>query len=113
MKLRHLVMAALVGCATFPASSLPRADVVVSNRHWLDHVVYAECGSRVRIGVAGGLRTTTLHIPTACLDRVVSFAVDPIGANSVSRSDGLAVVAGETLALEIPAYTNGYVFLSR
>jgi hypothetical protein len=113
VRLRSLFLAALVGCATLPAGDLPRADVVVTNQHWLDQVVYANCGVPVRLGVAGGLRTTTLRLPSPCLDRVVSFTVDPIGSNLISRSDGLSVVAGETLALQIPAYTNGYIFLSR
>lgn len=114
MKLRHLVMAALVGCAsTSSAWYTPPATVVVTNQHWLDQVIYADCGLRMRVGVAGGLRTTTLRLPAACVDRMVSFAADPIGSNSISVSDGLTAMAGDRLALTIPAVSNGYLFLSR
>lgn len=113
MKLRLLALAALVGCASIPAGNLPAASVVVSNDHWLDHVVYANCGTQIRVGVARGLGETTLRLPVACVDRVVSFTVDPIGADRRSTSDAIGTVAYDRLALTIPSYDNGYIFLSR
>jgi hypothetical protein len=105
-------MAALVGCAT-TVHYRPTPTVVVTNQHWLDQVVYANCGPRVRMGVARGLGQTTLKLPYTCVDRVVSFTVDPIGSNRQSHSDAIATMVDDRLALEIPAVDNGYVFLSR
>lgn len=116
MKFRLLALAALVGCATTSGARLDwntDVRVVVTNQHWLDQVVYADCGFRTRVGVAGGLRTTTLRLPPSCVDRMVSFIADPIGSTSVSVSDGLTAMAGDRLALTIPAVANGYIFLSR
>lgn len=90
-----------------------RAYVRVRNDHWLEQVVYANCGSRIRTGVAGGNRETLLRVPRECFDREVVFTTDPIGSNEVSRSDGIALVAGDVLTLHIPAFYNGYLFLSR
>ena len=113
MKLKLLALAALVGCASVPAGNLPAASVVVTNDHWLDQVVYANCGTTIRVGVARGLGETTLRLPVACVDRSVSFTVDPIGSNSRSVSDAITAVAYDRLALTIPSYDNGYLFISR
>lgn len=116
--MRHVLFAAfaglLIACST-QTGIIPqlRAYVRVQNDHWLDHVIYANCGGRIRVGVSGGVRQTLLRIPRGCEDRETAFAADPIGSYAVSRSDAMPVVAGDVLSLRIPAFFNGYLILYR
>ena len=111
---RALLMAVLVGCASAQAS-MPRsrAYLRVRNDHWLEQVVYADCGAHIRMGAAGSMRETLLKVPRECEDRSVSFSTDPIGSAEVSRSDAVEARPGDVLRLHVPAFFNGYLFLSR
>jgi hypothetical protein len=85
----------------------------MENQHWLEQVVYANCGGKVRIGIAGGLKETLLQVPFECLGRSTSFLTDPIGSEEVSMSDAVIVEAGDVWRVSIPAVFNGYLFLSK
>jgi hypothetical protein len=109
------LLGALLLCACAGVQAIPqiRSYVRVRNDHWLEQVVYATCGSRVRIGVAPSLQETLLRVPRECEDRSVSFSSDPIGSHEVSRSDGMLMTSGDVVRLHIPAFFNGYLYLSR
>jgi len=107
------ILAVLTACASVQTVSQTRAYLRVRNDHWLEQVVYANCGSKIRMGTATGIRETLLKVPRACEDRSVSFSTDPIGSNEISQSDALDVHAGDVLQLHVPALFNGYLFLSR
>lgn len=114
MKRVLLVFAVLTACV--PASSVTpklRSYLRVRNDHWLEQVVYADCGAHIRMGTVGGINEALLRVPRACEDRNVFFSTDPIGAHDVSRSDALEIRPGDVLLLHVPAFFNGYLFLSR
>ena len=113
---KTLLTLLLTACASTGAYPRTYAWVRVKNSHWLEHVVYAQCGgANVRIGEARGLGNTTLRLPSWCvnLGRGVAFVVDPIGSPERSASDYIGVRPGETLILEIPPRTNGDLFVRR
>jgi hypothetical protein len=77
----------------------------VDNQSLLDMTIYAIRGSqRVRLGIAGGLRVTTLTIPSSLVFGVTSmrFLADPIGSNRTPISEEITVAAGDEIGLLIP-----------
>jgi len=110
-----LLLLFLVTCTsgTLDTPSRLRTYLRVVNNNWLEQVVYANCGSRIRIGVARGINETLLRIPEECVGREVFITTDPIGSSEISKSDALAVERGDVLDVVVPAIYNGYLFLSR
>lgn len=104
-----LVAACLVvpACASTGANASREepAVVVVDNRALLDHTIYVLRGTqRVRLGVATGLRKTTLTIPTSVIlgATTLRFVADPIGGARNPVSEEINITPGDEIGLTIP-----------
>jgi hypothetical protein len=106
-----LILLATVAACAGNKSGEPRIQpretyLEVENQAWMDMNIYAlEGASRVRLGVAGSSRVTTLRIPNAMVGfgRMLRFQADPIGSTRVSNSFEVNVTPGQTIHLTIPA----------
>ena len=89
------------GCYSRNApQALPAAILRVDNQGVLDMTVYVMRGAeRVRLGIAGGLKTTDLPIPADMVfgASTLRFVGDPIGSNRNSVSDLITVSPGDTV----------------
>ena len=77
----------------------------VDNQSYTDMTIYLVRGSqRVRLGMAGGLKATTLTIPATMVfgSTPMRFLADPIGAGRGPVSDEITVRAGDQVGLIIP-----------
>lgn len=109
-KLRWLalltVVAFIPACATGKNyQERPRTMVEVDNQSLADMTVYILRGSqRVRLGIASGLRTTTLTIPQGIVfgATALRFLADPIGGRVTPVSEEITVSEGQTVVLRIP-----------
>lgn len=103
-----LVSAAfLTACASSrrPAKQQEETSVEVDNQSVLDMNIYVlRGGERIRLGTAGGLRTTILRIPPQLIfgATALRFLADPIGSNRTPVSDEIIVSAGDQVTLRIP-----------
>ena len=104
--------ALLTACSTHraddssPTPANEMTTVEVDNRDFLDMTIYVLDGAqRVRLGTAGGHRTTTLTIPAYLIrgPEPLRFLCDPIGSSHAPVSDELVVHPGDTVSLIIPA----------
>ena len=76
----------------------------VENQGVLDMTVYVMRGAeRVRLGIAGGFKTTDLPIPSDMVfgASTLRFVGDPIGSNRNSVSDEITVSPGDTVTWTI------------
>jgi len=100
-------------CARRPASQTPGANATeertvlrVENLGFPDMTIYVLRGGaqRIRIGQAGGNRTTVLEIPGYLVrsPTPLRFIADPIGSNRAPVSDEITVSPGEEVVLTIP-----------
>lgn len=100
--------AGLVACGgarRTPPDAQPETTVEVDNQGFLDMTIYLIAGSaRIRLGIAGGARVTTLRIPPQYVFGVSSlqFLADPIGGRRAPVSDTINVSPGDRLRLVIP-----------
>jgi hypothetical protein len=105
-----LVAACLImpACATSGASNQreeSQATVTIDNRALLDHTIYVLRGAqRVRLGVATGLRKTTLVIPGGLIlgSTTLRFIADPIGSTRNPVSEEIHISPGDEIGLTIP-----------
>jgi hypothetical protein len=102
-----VVAVATLSCAGAgrPAPERERTVLLVDNRGYSDMTIYVVSGARrTRMGTAGGLRQTSLTIPSSSIGNggSISFVADPIGGNRQSFSTEVYVRAGETITLTIP-----------
>jgi hypothetical protein len=77
----------------------------VDNQSYTDMTIYVvRGGQRVRLGMAGGLKATTLTIPSTLVfgSTPMRFIADPIGAGRGPVSDEITVKAGDEVGLIIP-----------
>ena len=83
-----------------------RTSVRVENLSFSDMTIYVvRSGSqRIRIGQAGGNRTTVLEIPRylVSVPTPLRFIADPIGSNRTPVSDEITVIPGDEVVLHIP-----------
>lgn len=82
-----------------------QATVVVDNRALLDHTIYVLRGAqRIRLGVATGLRKTTLTIPGGLVlgSTSLRFVADPIGSTRNPVSEEIHISPGDEIGLTIP-----------
>ncbi len=92
-----------------PASAAIPADAVttlrVVNERFLDADVYVlpENGARIRLGTAGGNKSTILVIPRSLIFGAseMRFVADPIGGAGASRSESVMVSRGDQVTLTI------------
>ena len=99
-----LVVPACASTGGSASRELP-ATVVVDNRALLDHTIYVLRGSqRVRLGIATGLRKTTLTIPAGVVlgATTLRFLADPIGGTRNPVSEEINVTPGDEIGLTIP-----------
>ena len=109
-KLRWLALAAAVAFVPACASSKRAADrpatfIEVDNQALADMTVYVYRGSqRIRLGMATGLRKTTMRIPQGIIFGTTSlrFQADPVGGSATPVSEEISVTEGETVVLRIP-----------
>lgn len=76
----------------------------VENQGVLDLTVYVMRGAeRVRLGIANGLKTTELPLPSNIVfgASALRFIGDPIGSNRNSVSDEITVSPGDTVTWTI------------
>lgn len=97
----------LAACASRrnPSSTQEETTLLVDNQAVLDMTIYVLRGSeRIRLGTAGGLKTTLLKIPPQLIfgATTLRFLADPIGANRTPVSDEIIVTAGDQVTLRIP-----------
>ena len=104
----------LAACLAVPACASSGANaskeepaiVVVDNRALLDHTIYVLRGSqRIRLGVATGLRKTTLTIPPGVVlgSTTLRFLADPIGGARNPVSEEINITPGDEIELMIPS----------
>ena len=83
-----------------------RTALRVENRGFPDMTIYViRSGSqRIRLGIAGGNRTTVLPIPSYLVSfpTPLRFLADPIGGNRTPVSDEITVSPGDEVVLTIP-----------
>jgi hypothetical protein len=83
-----------------------RTVLRVENLGFSDMTIYVvRSGSeRIRLGMAGGNRTTVLEIPTYLVQfpTPLRFIADPIGSSRTPVSDEITVNPGEEVVLTIP-----------
>ncbi len=81
-----------------------RTTIDVQNQDFNDMTVYAVVnGSRTRLGIAGGNKTTVLTIPDYLINGTtfMRFVADPIGGNRTPVSEEVDVSAGDQLVMVI------------
>lgn len=77
----------------------------VENQAFLDMTIYVVFrGQRLRLGTAGGNRTTMLSLKSLNITGVetMRFIADPIGGNRLPTSDDILVSPGDVVTLTIP-----------
>ncbi len=83
-----------------------RTVVRVENLGFPDMTIYAVRGGaqRIRLGIAGGNRTTVLTIPETLVQFPIplQFLADPIGSNRRPISMEITVNPGDEIVLQIP-----------
>ena len=83
-----------------------RTMLRVENLSFPDMTIYVLRGGsqRIRVGQAGGNRTTMLEIPSYLVQFPVAlrFIADPIGSSRAPVSDEITVNPGEEVVLTIP-----------
>ena len=89
------------------AEGRPQRTVVrVENLGFADMTIYVvRSGSeRIRLGMAGGNRTSVLEIPSYLVQfpTPLRFIADPIGSSRTPVSDEITVNPGEEVVLTIP-----------
>jgi len=103
----------LAACLVVPACASTGANasreepaiVVVDNRALLDHTIYVLRGSqRIRLGIATGLRKTTMTIPPGIVlgATTLRFLADPIGGTRNPVSEEINITPGDEIGLTIP-----------
>lgn len=102
-----LSAAFLAACAyrRNPAGAQDETTLLVDNQAVLDMNIYVLRGSeRIRLGTAGGLKTTLLRIPPQLIfgATALRFLADPVGSNRTPVSDEIIVSAGDQVTLRIP-----------
>jgi hypothetical protein len=102
------VVLASLGCRTGHARSEDegplRTTIEVQNEDFNDMTVYVLVnGSRTRLGIAPGNKTTVLTIPEYLLNGVpvMRFVADPIGGNRTPVSEEVNVNPGDQLEMVI------------
>jgi hypothetical protein len=98
----------IAACGYKRAPLNPEAETTleVDNQATLDMTIYVLRGSeRIRLGIAGGLKTTILKIPPRLIfgATTLRFMADPIGSNRTPVSDEIIVSAGDQVTLRIPS----------
>jgi hypothetical protein len=102
------VSAALLAACAYrrsPSSTQAETTLLVDNQSVLDMNIYVLRGAeRIRIGTAGGVKTTLLRIPPQLIFGAtpLRFLADPIGSNRTPISDEIIVSAGDQVTLRIP-----------
>lgn len=104
-----LALVLLAACGAARQSESPSRDersvLEVENRDFTDMTVYAILGSsRIRLGTATGISTTTMTIPQSLIGgggRDLQFVADPIGGRRASVSERIFVRPGQTVKLTI------------
>ena len=102
---RRFIVAALLlasGCMYSRGAQQAQGTAVVEvdNQGVLDMTIYVMRGAeRVRVGIAGGLKKTSLPIPPNIVfgPTTLRFLADPIGSNRNSVSDEITVSPGDTV----------------
>jgi len=108
--LRHLALAAVLGCGGGPPLEEPgppaEAQLAVENQGFADVTIYAisPTGSRVRLGQVSGNSTQRLVLPSYLVrgGERLRFLADPIGGSQGPLSEELYVAPGEAITLTIP-----------
>jgi hypothetical protein len=97
-----IVLLAASGCFLFrgnrPADATEPILLTVENRHWNDVTIsIVHSGVMNRLGVATAVSTAQFQLPPHTLgsDGVVSFVADPVGSNSLLRSETIIVKPGQ------------------
>jgi hypothetical protein len=88
-----------------PREPQPQTTVKVDNQAPMDMNIYVlRGGQRIRLGTAGGFRTTVLTIPSDLIfgATALRFLADPIGSSRMPVSDEITVSAGDQVTLLIP-----------
>lgn len=95
-----------LGCRTATPRNVddgPKVTTVdVQNQGFNDMTVYVvNAGSRTRLGIAPGNRTTTLTIPAWLVSSTtyLRFVLDPIGGNRTPVTEEIDVSPGDQLVL--------------
>jgi hypothetical protein len=90
-----------------PSPTRDSATLQVENRRFSDMTVYVlEGAQRQRLGVAGGLATTSFTIPERLVRGGVTplrFFCDPIGEEGLPVSEEILVEPGDEVELIIPS----------
>lgn len=99
-------VAFLSACASSHVTQEPQpaTTLKVDNQGILDMTIYALRGAeRVRLGIAGGLKTTVLPIPPRMVFGPTSlrFLGDPIGSNRNPVSDEISIAPGDQVTWTI------------
>ncbi|MEP7064792.1 MAG: hypothetical protein ABI889_02040 [Gemmatimonadota bacterium] len=93
------------GGATHTADDGPvRTTIDVQNEGFNDMTVYAvTSGSRTRLGIAPGNKTTVLTIPEYLINGTtfLRFVADPIGGNRTPVTEEIDVSSGDQLVMII------------
>ena len=114
-----LALVAVAGCArsggSYGTPPKPDADarrdnertvVRVENLSFNDATVYVvrSGAQRIRLGFAGGSRTTVLTIPESLVrfPTPLRFLADPIGSNRAPIGNEITVSPGDEVVLQIP-----------
>ncbi len=107
---RILAVLALVFTACFPntasSPSAPLTTLRVQNQGFADMTIYLIRGSeRQRLGVAGGLTTVVLTIPSRVLHgpTALRFLADPIGGARQPLTEEVTVTEGDEITMMIPS----------
>ncbi len=83
-----------------------RTVVRVENLGFPDMTIYVIRGGsqRIRLGLAGGNRTTVLQIPSylVTFPTPLRFLADPVGGNRAPVSDEITVNPGDEVVITIP-----------
>ena len=77
----------------------------VDNQSVADMTIYAiRSGQRIRLGLATGLKVSTLTIPAYLIfgPTPLKFLADPIGSSRTPVSDEITVSPGDVVTLTIP-----------
>ncbi len=88
-----------------PQQTQEPTTIRVDNQSYSDMTIYVvRGGQRMRLGMAGGLKTTTLTIPSTVIfgSTPLRFIADPIGAARAPVSDEITVRAGDQVSLIFP-----------
>ena len=104
-----LALAVTTGCRSGGAARANgdapiRTTIDVQNQGFNDMTVYAVTnGSRTRLGIAPGNKTTVLTVPDYLLNGTtfLRFVADPIGGNRTPVTEEIDVSAGDQLVMII------------